>query len=314
MERKQQELTDEDRGKLFALLSVHSKATTFAGNIYEPYVHKVLRTPGSISSSPLDLPPMQPMTYRPRTCVKCGSKSSACPHTTDCVHETTTEQYSVYDDFFKGQRDYEYAKLPDWTQLDLDCYYRPVQPDNPFFDSFILRNGGSYIVAAFIQISIPRGRGHTHTTTSAVTTITEVRENACRRFHKPVEIIYIYVAPDVLPTAKYPLRWTVDKVYLTQPVVSDAKVNEVQRVFYLGVPLPHNATQVANARHALSVRARSQNAMIYPDVKTLHEGNRGTKEPANKVRRTTETDAPSSHTATSNAGGRVGRKVRDKRK
>lgn len=92
MERKQQELTDEDRGKLFALLSVHPKATTFAGNIYEPYVHKVLRTPGSISSSPLDLPPMQPMTYRPRTCVECGSKSSACPHTTDCVYETTTEQ------------------------------------------------------------------------------------------------------------------------------------------------------------------------------------------------------------------------------
>ncbi|KAJ3805433.1 hypothetical protein F5876DRAFT_81785, partial [Lentinula aff. lateritia] len=58
MERKQQELTDEDKGKLFALLSVHSKATAFAGDIYEPYVHKVLATPGSISGSPSDLPPM----------------------------------------------------------------------------------------------------------------------------------------------------------------------------------------------------------------------------------------------------------------
>ncbi|KAJ3892312.1 hypothetical protein GG344DRAFT_76073 [Lentinula edodes] len=174
IERKQRELTDEDRGKLFALLSVYSKATTFAANIYESYVHKVLSTPGSISGSPSDLPPMQPMTYRPRTCVKCGSQSSSCPHATDCVYETTTEQYSVYNDFSRVQRGYEYEKLPDQAQLELDCYYHPIEPNNSFFDSFILRNGGRYIVAAFIQISIARGRGHTHTTTSVVTTITEV--------------------------------------------------------------------------------------------------------------------------------------------
>ncbi|KAJ3877099.1 hypothetical protein F5051DRAFT_504125 [Lentinula edodes] len=152
IERKQRKLTDEDRGKLFALLSVYSKATTFAANIYEPV-----------------------------------------------------------------QRGYEYEKLPDQAQLELDCYCHPIEPNNSFFDSFILRNGGRYIVAAFIQISIARGRGHTHTTT------------------------------------------------------------------------------IANARHALSVRARSQIAVIYQDVKTLHEENCGTKEPAKKARRTTETDAPSSH-------------------
>lgn len=242
-------LTDEQRGQLFNLFGVFTRLAepTFVATIYKPYVHNIL------AKCEKGLPQMQPMRV-----------ITAHQYQYSESFETTSSSFSKYEEFPRMEKDLlEYRLLPSAAQLEFNHYYILEKPNDEFFDSFFLWDLGKYIVAVFIQISIATCYGCMRTTQGAIDRIEAVKDRAEARFRKRVEVMYLCVAPGVLP-GDGSQKWTIDNEYFAPPVADGVD----GRVFYLGVPLPPRDAEVAPARLAFSIRARSPDVLIKEDVVT----------------------------------------------
>jgi hypothetical protein len=245
------------RAKLFNLLSAHGKGHSFAGNLYEPFAHQIL-------SSPQTFLQLQPM--------KCISNSDGELGNV-FTFETTSTVYSRYEELPKVSRSmFIYAKLPRSAQLAFDLYYIPKSTNNPFFDSFFFWNLDNYVILVVVQITSGQ-TGHKKVTLDGLLIIIELKARAQDAFKKDVEVMYLFVTPDISLLKSRdsdgdPPTWAILSDYFKPPICRKLKFSG--RVFFLGVPLPYDG--VCNARVQLSFLAKSENAEIHNNVITKARG------------------------------------------
>ncbi|KAF9065762.1 hypothetical protein BDP27DRAFT_1450055 [Rhodocollybia butyracea] len=247
----EQNLEEAERAKLFSSLSSSGKSHPFGAILYEQYVHQVL------AHGKKALVQMQPMTLTPRSLEK----------DTIYTFQATHIACSKYEEFPQRKRLLlHYSSLPDHTQLQRDVYYVPKHPNNPSFFFWELDN---YIIAVFVHVSSDED-GHKKITTTATDIINELKTAASVQFGKDVEVMYLFIAPDLQVISRYSSeeyqQWAIPAKYFEPPITRETK----GRVFYLGVPLPDlEEEEVDSARTQLDYYfTRAKNATAEENVIT----------------------------------------------
>ncbi|KAF9070018.1 hypothetical protein BDP27DRAFT_1447308 [Rhodocollybia butyracea] len=206
-------LSEAERAELFAYFGAHPKSSAIAANIYEPHVHEVI---GIHNRTLLSL---QRMRYK------------TINHTRAYIADEALRRNNPRITI-GPRKPVRYHTLPGLADLDLSSYYVPTNPSNPFFDSFFFCDDGPKVRAVFSQISI--SVRHPGTTEEGYRTVREITRIAGLAFGKPVITVYIYVCPEFIP--QEPRLWEITRTGFPEG-----------DVYYLGVPLPYEQVEAAQA-------------------------------------------------------------------